>query len=753
LREADAGRTDLAALALHYGEAAFVKGEGPARVLVVQHEPTLDDMLAVLLLQERLAGRQPPPGAEAFARYTASLRQGVRPAEDVPVEESPEAFFAAIRQDAGDRLTEPAKAARFLAGWERMAAVLRPALAAGIDPHRQTPFAPGDLLQHERQFLRRDRDVYRRDVRRGRRWRLRLSDEPAPVAGLWLPRPRSALFKFWARTDPQTPGRLGYRFLVVTWEHGQWTFSTDPLDRRPIKGLADELQAAELKAAEAAGDPARARNDPWYDGRNHGHTIVGAPHGGSLLSDEQVLAIVHRWGGVRNLASPRRRLLLAAAALLIVLAVPAAIAALWPPRPPDPEQSPWRGEVAVGNFTPAVMERLQRGTAEPKVANKRVTFPPDGQDHTITLSPGTAGPLKLWFELPPSDKLPFRESSVQAPDREPVPLTFQRDESGLWRSQAVQATLPSEDSGVRLTFRGPTPGAKLTLRMSWQPNPEGVIHLHVLAVGVSRYAKPFEHGDLQFADADADALTRAFLAQRGPLFDEVRASAPLVNEQATRDGILTALEGLKKQVVEDRSALKLVVVVFSGHGAVAANKFFLFLPHDYGQNPASRGVTWRDLEIPLAQMNCPAVVVLDTCHSGQAAYEVASAGSKGSIQDDEVEEAVRGFAGQRSGLFVLAAALPRERAYEDKAWKHGALTLALLEALTGRSPYEPEKKIVCGPSPVVTLGDVQNYVSRRVAELTRKTDRQTVVPLSNTLNAALIPLALRANPKAPDRHE
>ena len=49
-------------------------------------------------------------------------------------------------------------------------------------------------------------------------------------------------------------------------------------------------------------------------------------------------------------------------------------------------------------------------------------------------------------------------------------------------------------------------------------------------------------------------------------------------------------------------------------------------------NPASRGVTWRDLEIPLAQMNCPAVVVLDTCHSGQAANELLSRGTR-SVED------------------------------------------------------------------------------------------------------------------------
>src|SRR5439155_10081304 len=122
------------------------------------------------------------------------------------------------------------------------------------------------------------------DVLSGERWYVRIPGGPPEGAGLLLRRPKSLLFKYWARQDAEAPGGQGYVFLAVDWGDGKWVFSTPPLHRLPIKPLADALQAAE-----AAKDPQHAQKDPWFDGKPFGHTLVAAPRAGTRLGEPQVL--------------------------------------------------------------------------------------------------------------------------------------------------------------------------------------------------------------------------------------------------------------------------------------------------------------------------------------------------------------------------------------------------------------------------------------------------------------------------------
>jgi hypothetical protein len=108
--------------------------------------------------------------------------------------------------------------------------------------------------------------------------------------------------------------------LAVHWGKGNWVFSTDPVHHLPIKPLAEALQAAE-----AGHDAARAGRDPWFDGKPFAHTLVAAPHEGTLLPQEEVLRLVRRWARARPLGANRRRWAVPAAlaACLIVAAVAA----------------------------------------------------------------------------------------------------------------------------------------------------------------------------------------------------------------------------------------------------------------------------------------------------------------------------------------------------------------------------------------------------------------------------------------------
>jgi len=67
----DKNRRDLALICLESGPGAFLSGPGPITRILVQADPTLDDLLAATFVEELLCGRELPDGARSFARYAA----------------------------------------------------------------------------------------------------------------------------------------------------------------------------------------------------------------------------------------------------------------------------------------------------------------------------------------------------------------------------------------------------------------------------------------------------------------------------------------------------------------------------------------------------------------------------------------------------------------------------------------------------------------------------------------------------------
>jgi hypothetical protein len=294
-RGAEPVANGFAELAFDKGVAAFPQGAGPIRTLVVDHDPTFDDMLAALFVEERLEGRELPRGAQSFAHYARRRREGRTPSS-LPLEVSMEGIYLAIRNASDGDLTKPQTAAKFLRDWRRMANVILKAAAAGQNPFNTPLFSDGDEFADERASLAADRAVFHQDVLRGEQWIVDIPGAPRRSRALFLRKPTSLLFPQWSRREGDCGAERPYIFLAVDWGKGCWMFSTDPEQRLRLDSLAEVLQQAE-----AATDPASAAEKPWET--RFDDTLVAHRH--TKMSNEKVLSVVKRWAHARRPPSPK----------------------------------------------------------------------------------------------------------------------------------------------------------------------------------------------------------------------------------------------------------------------------------------------------------------------------------------------------------------------------------------------------------------------------------------------------------------
>ncbi len=739
-------RRDLSCLVLEEGLDAFPHGSHPIQRIVVSDDPTLDDLLAATFLEQCLAGRSSPGGCRAFARYAALVREGLKPGS-VPLEVSLEGIYLAIRNEAGSSLADEGAAAPFVAAWSRMAARILQAAVGGVDPFTAPLFsaeadhARGSDFARERAFLGRDHEVYRQDVLRGERWRVHLPEGPPEASGLLLRQPRSLLFKYWSRQDAQAPVGGTYLFLAVDWGKGQWVFSTDPVQRLSLRSLAQALQAAEQSR-----DAARAEKDPWFDGKPFGHTLVAAPRTGTILDDREVLRLVRRWAGVRTLRpSPftTRRAVLAG----VVIALLAVGVIAW---------APWKNRDTSTNLASKDQADLSatesqggrdRGFGPVKVnpiheEPQELMLQPQGSQLTFLVEnpDPTNRSVRLWVSVRAEPEVPVRSMDVHVNSKGFTPAL--KREPGLLMSRPVQTDLQPGPNPVVVHLENAGEVKKsLIVKLSWQDN-KASMGLHLLAVGVSRYNTP-GFVSLPCAADDARDLERVFKEQEGTgLFRKVNCRS-VIDEQASKEGILQELEALQGRVNQH----DLAIITFSGHGETDKAGQFYFLPYGYDVKKSLRysGLSWRDLQDCVCQMPCQVFIVMDTCHSGA----VLRTGSRGKAELQQmIDRAVEKFASNPRGVVVMAACLGHEHAREDSDCKHGFLTLALLEGITGHYWY---KKTTQTPPPgpgILSLKRLDQYVTDRVKELAGAEGQAVVTRPSTDIDLTAIPISAIAEKDA-----
>jgi hypothetical protein len=121
----------------------------------------------------------------------------------------------------------------------------------------------------------------------------------------------------------------------------------------------------------------------------------------------------------------------------------------------------------------------------------------------------------------------------------------------------------------------------------------------------------------------------------------------------------------------------LAVILFSGHGAIIDNRFYL-LPYDVNaRTPAeikASAISADEFHDEVAELATygRVLVLLDACHSGAAT-------GTGSALTSDAEVLRRSVSA--SNVTVLTSSTSNEISREDDKWNHGAFTKVLLDAL------------------------------------------------------------------------
>lgn len=195
-----------------------------------------------------------------------------------------------------------------------------------------------DLFAKEFGFIRDDFEKYVQDIEQKAAYQVTGSllakgdDLRQKIYGLiWDDRPGCLLHKYWARSDYyNSPDSRGFELTFIPqWNSNSVTkhkqfghvpvsrviISVKPNSNVTLKSLAVLLEKAELdKEEKMFGEQKelwRSRrtrrypeswctnDNPWYDGRDHGYSIVDSPFGGSLLSIKEIREIVFKFAEVK----------------------------------------------------------------------------------------------------------------------------------------------------------------------------------------------------------------------------------------------------------------------------------------------------------------------------------------------------------------------------------------------------------------------------------------------------------------------
>lgn len=233
--------------------------------------------------------------------------------------------------------------------------------------------------------------------------------------------------------------------------------------------------------------------------------------------------------------------------------------------------------------------------------------------------------------------------------------------------------------------------------------------LYVLAVGISHYQDSTLN--LSFASKDAADFAATMKSQQGALYRAVEAKV-LVDEQATRGNILSALDWLQHQMTQHDVGM----IFMAGHGINHTDGHYYFLPVDAELKEVKRSLLPdSDVQNTLAELPGKVLLFLDTCHSGNVLGLTKRGGRLAEDQNSFLNELIAA----ENGVIVFTASSGSQASQESSQWQNGAFTYALVEGLKGQADFQRSGR--------VTLNMLDLFISERVKVLTQGAQTPTTV--------------------------
>jgi len=294
-----------AQLALDHLRHVWSQVGADGRVTILTHEyPDMDAVSGIYFARAHLLGEPLDAAARAWAGYACAVDRGYTRLDPSRPVRPYSVFMLHLRQASEGAEDAPAASRRSLQAGLWLVHTLLAQLRRGIALDDPAIVAGIGELDPSVQAVRADHAAYLRDLLRADCFHCRLPRADgrglSSVPGIWIDRPRAALFKSWARGDRRAAARPdGFVFTGVQLSDERAILSVAPGSGVTLRGLGDRLEAAETRKRARLGRPRTGEHrpgydapDPWYDGRAplHAYTIVDAPRAGTVLTAAEIRA-------------------------------------------------------------------------------------------------------------------------------------------------------------------------------------------------------------------------------------------------------------------------------------------------------------------------------------------------------------------------------------------------------------------------------------------------------------------------------
>jgi len=306
----DAPDACTAMLVLNHPEYVIRQVSDDGLTIIPHQYPDLDAVTGAYFARMHVQGNEIKPMHHDWAEYVCRVDQGfttLTPDQAI----TPYSVFMMRMHLLKSKLPNNAETASQVmldAGFEFLDALFD-GLKRGESLKDFEQLSVSHQFEDEITAIKQDLALYKQDMKRVETFTCQLPKSDGKgmkeVAGLWIEKPASSMFKSWARGDAEHAGNdKGFVFLGIQVSDKRFILSVDPSSGVYLKGLGELIEQAETKKRTPLGLDRKGENrpgydspDPWYDGRSplHHYTIIDSPKAGTVLQMTDIQTIVSHY--------------------------------------------------------------------------------------------------------------------------------------------------------------------------------------------------------------------------------------------------------------------------------------------------------------------------------------------------------------------------------------------------------------------------------------------------------------------------